>query len=169
MRPPILKVLLLASGLFLGACALMPGAAPTDVGVNRPDGEGYAGRGELVLRIGVSANSANPVAMVQNIGGSKSNQAVVELRYEGLDFLGRAVFERHDSDSLAGPALPPRTLALAAARSGEAMDAPDSAAFEAPDTRLVVLDLRQVRQIHIQGKIVEVLEATPSGVVFRLY
>jgi len=38
-----------------------------------------------------------------------------------------------------------------------------------PDTREILLDLRLAREIRVQGKIIEIVEASPSGVVFRLY
>ena len=86
-------------------------------------------------------------------------RSAVELRYLGLDSYGRALFERHDVDSIAGAGQSP-----APAPGTEAAPAGAGA-----DTRQIALDLRLVRQIHIQGKIVEVLEATRSGVVFRIY
>ncbi|HYA66310.1 MAG TPA: hypothetical protein VEE84_06455, partial [Burkholderiaceae bacterium] len=75
-----------------------------------------------------------------------------------------AVFERHDVDTLAGP--PPAPPVGAASPDTEAGFA---AAGLPADTRQILLDLRLSRQIRVQGKIIEILEASASGVVFRLY
>lgn len=140
-----LGVLLVAAAL--GAC----GALHPDKSANRPDGEGYAGTGALVLRVALPGERAglgvNPFARAPE-------RANTEVRYLGLDASGRAVFQRRDVDTVAGPG----TAAPAA---------PDGAAE--PDTRQIVVDLRTSRQLRVQGKIIEVIEATASGVVFRIY
>ncbi len=128
----------------LGACAT------GNVATNRPAGEGYAGVGELVLQISVPGGHWYDGL----IPGEK--RASVEIRYLGIDDAGRAVFERHDVDVLAGRPVAADTGA-GIARSGPI------------DTRRIAIDLRTTREIHVQGKIIDVLEASPSGVVFRLY
>ena len=138
-----LAALMLAAAL--GACAT------GGVSTNRPTGEGYAGVGELVLRLSVPGSEHWYDSLIPG-----ERRASVEIRYLGIDDAGRAVFERHDVDVLAGR--PVRADAGAGvARSGPI------------DTRRIAIDLRTTREIHVQGKIIDVLEASPSGVVFRLY
>jgi len=50
-----------------------------------------------------------------------------------------------------------------------APEAGGNSAPAAPNTREIALDLRFTRQLRVQGKIIEVIEATASGVVFHLY
>ena len=165
MHDRLLRILLLLCPVALGACALLSPLGLSKSSSNRPDGEGYAGSGELVLRIGLDANEDLPFSML-GLGKSQAKRASVELRYLGLDAFGRAVFERHDVDALAGDPQFPRslpTLADAGGQSGTAVEP------QLPDTRQIVLDLRRTRQIHIQGKTIEIVDASPSGVVFHLY
>jgi hypothetical protein len=148
--------------LLLGAsgCALPPAS---NIAVNRPNGEGYAGRGELVLRVGLQQPEGGG-NLLSGWAGHPTGRGSVEIRYLGLDPSGRAIFQRHDIDDLAGaPArvLPQEAMGDASAGQG--------APAQPLNTREIVLDLRLTRQIHVQGKIIEVLEATASGVVFRLY
>jgi len=145
--------------LALGACAGPQQSALA----NRPDGEGYAGVDELLVRIRVVEDGSNWYdALVPH----KHERAWVEIRYLGLNTAGRAVFQRHDVDAMAGtPARPPFVPAAAVldAETG-------TAATTLPaDTREIVVDLRLARQIRVQGKIIEIVEASASGVVFRLY
>jgi len=159
MKRRLLRLTMTALLLALGACA-----GPQQSAVaNRPDGEGYAGVSELLLRIRVLEDGAN---WLDTLAQRKRERAWVELRYLGLNLAGRAVFERHDVDVLAGAAVPTRYVPAAAVLD---TDAGASAAALPADTREIVLDLRVARQIRIQGKIVEILEASASGVVFRLY
>jgi hypothetical protein len=164
MRQRLSTIFVCFWALALGACA---GTAPPSSGSNRADGEGYAGRGDLVLRIGVPASSASLID-APGLSKNKPERGSVELRYLGLDSLGRAVFQRHDSDASAGhpPAKPEPSIAEA---GGKRPGTEESNGPDAPNTRKIALDLRLTRQIRIQGKIIEVIEATPSGVVFRLY
>ncbi len=143
----------LALCLALGACA----AGSTGAQSARPDGEGYAGVGALVTRIAVAGQPANwkETLMLRPV----HERAAVELRYLGMDEYGRALFERRDVDGIAGAGQAP----VAAPGTDAAVVAGGA------DARQIALDLRLVRQVHVQGKIVEVLEATPSGVVFRIY
>jgi hypothetical protein len=160
-RRCLLLALLVGAATQLAGCNNAPLAKPRS---NRPDGEGYAGRGELVLRIGMpdGPGALLPIP-VPGIDAKKTERAYVELRYLGLDALGHAVFLRHDADALAG--VPARLAGPAPAPDADAEGAP----ADPPDTRRIALDLRRTRQIAIQGKVIEVIEATPSGVVFRLY
>lgn len=167
MLAPRISTLLLcaavaAAGAPLGACTSVIG--PPGATVNRPDGEGFAGRGELVVRIGMPGAVSG--INIPGLSDSRPERASIELRYLGLDSSGRAVFERRDSDKLAGAPVP-----VATAAPGSDSDTGVTAVSKGlpPDSRQIVLDLRLVRQIRIQGKIIEVLEATPSGVVFRVY
>ena len=154
-RIRILATLLLLS---LGACASFQPAAQA----NRPDGEGYAGVGELLVRIRVLQDNAG---WFESLMPRKNQRAMVEIRYLGINPAGRAVFERHDVDLLAGP--PPAALSSTALPSDVE---PSFAAAGLPaDTRQILLDLRLARQIRVQGKIIEILEASATGVVFRLY
>lgn len=147
-------------GAVLLAVAACMATAPAAI-ANRPDGEGYAGVGELLVRISVPQGSGGPF---ESLKPHKGERAVVEVRYLGLNSAGRAVFERHDVDTLAGPPVPPRSAAAAYEV------APGTAGALLPlDTTEILLDLRLARQIRIQGKIIEILEASASGVVFRLY
>ena len=150
-------LLLLGLALAAGGCSLAERPGPS---ISRPEGEGFAGRGELVLRIGMPAGGG---ISIPGVSSQKPERASVELRYLGLDATGRAMFERHDIDTLAGAPVPPST------ESGAGEANAQTAGPTAPDTRQIVLDLRLTRQIRIQGKIIEILEATPSGVVFRIY
>jgi hypothetical protein len=150
---------LACAGLGLAACSFVERPGPT---INRPDGEGFAGRGELVVR--VSMPGATSGVTIPGLTDSRPERASIELRYLGIDSTGRAVFERHDVDKLAGAAAPVPAVGTEA----ESGAAPADQGL-APDTRLIALDLRLTRQIHMQGKIIEVVEATPSGVVFRIY
>lgn len=152
--------LLLAAALTAAACSTFTPPATSD---SRPDGEGYAGRGELVLRIGLTATGGSPV-YVQGISEKRPERGQVELRYLGLDSTGRAVFQRRDADALGGTAIAVKDPSEPV--EPELKYTPDS---DTPNTRQIVLDLRLTRQIHIQGKTVEVVEASPSGLVFRLY
>lgn len=172
--------------LVLGGCAASPlasaaPAAPPAGTANRPDGEGYAGVGELLVRIGVPQGGPSWAApLTENLPLGHRERAYVEIRYQGLDSLGRAVFERRDGDALAAAA-PNTVLPVTARGTVLAPAAPATPGGEAtmgngsiappvtPDTRDIAMDLRLTRQLHIQGKIIEVLEATASGVVFRLY
>jgi hypothetical protein len=149
--------------LSLGACALYTPSLTQQV--NRPDGEGYAGAGELVLRIGQAQEDKSSSNWFGFGNAHRQERSSIELRYVGLDAAGRAVFRRHDVDAIAGPPVAPamEPVALAADQGGG-----DRTALP-PDTRDIVIDMRLARQIRIQGKIVEIVEATPSGVVFRLY
>jgi hypothetical protein len=141
----------LAVGLV--ACNSTPAPAESGgmhISSNRPDGEAYAGKGELVLRIIVAGPDANVLdAIKATEGKARAEMAHVDLRYGGLDSLGRAVFQRHDVDQLA---------------SGR--PASDGAGGH---VQTLTLDLRHVRQLHVQGKTIEILDASDSGVVFRLY
>ncbi len=137
----------------VAACSVLGGQ--TGAHANRPDGEGYAGVGQRLVRIGVPGGDGS---WYQNLAGKKSERAAVELWYKGLDSGGRALFERRDVDALAGTSDAPKAPAQT-----------DAAAPTDPNTREIVLDMRLARQLHIQGKIIEILEATSSGVVFRLY
>ncbi|SPE22980.1 exported hypothetical protein [Burkholderiales bacterium] len=145
--------------LALGACAGPQQSAVT----NRPDGEGYAGVDELLVTIRVLADGTN---WFDAVVPHKHERAWVEIRYLGLNSAGRAVFARHDVDALAGAPVPPRAEPAAVVLD---TDAGASAAAMPADTREIVVDLRVARQIRIQGKIIEILEASASGVVFRLY
>jgi hypothetical protein len=177
--------LLLAACLALAGCAVSPTEAtaplaPPAGSANRPDGEGYAGVGELLVRIGVQQEGPSwTESLTAGLTQRKRERAFVEIRYQGLDSLGRAVFERRDGDALAAAA--PNTVlpttakgtVLAPTAAAVPADADPAAGVNAPpatpNTRDIALDLRLSRQLHIQGKIVEVVEATASGVVFRLY
>jgi len=143
----------LCSASIVAACSVLGGQPSAHA--NRPDGEGYAGVGQRLVRIGVPASGGS---WYQDLAGKKSERAAVELWYRGLDSGGRALFERRDVDALAGTPDAPK----APARE-------DGAAANDPNAREIVLDMRLARQLHIQGKIIEILEATSSGVVFRLY
>lgn len=157
---------ILGAWLFLavGGCAVLsPGPA-----ANRPDGEGFAGVGELIVRISLSTevNSAGDLFATHRI-----ERAWVEIRYLGLDSAGRAVFLRRDHDVLAAgsPAVAAAGAqsAPAAAQAGVAED--PASGDSGPDTHKIHLDLRLARQLRIQGKVIEVVEANATGVVFRLY
>jgi hypothetical protein len=148
----------LAAGL-LSACASIASLTATGPVSNRPDGEGYAGAGELVLRLGPPAEKKS--GWFTNLASQHKETATVELRYVGLDANGRAVFRRHDVDAIAGPPVPMNPP------PGDPA-APRAAALP-PDTRDIVVDMRLARQIRIQGKIIEIVEASRSGVVFNLY
>jgi len=129
--------------LLLASCASdAPGAHK--VVASRPDGEGHAGKGEMVLRLQVYAQDAS--GTFRWLAG-RTEQANVEILYQGLDDEGRAVFERRDFDR-------------AAALDG---------AHPAQTTRQIAIDLRTSRLLQVQGKVIEVREAAPSGVVFRIY
>jgi hypothetical protein len=160
MRLPalVLSALLLCA-LVLGACA----SSPPQVVSNRADGEAYAGTGTTMLRLGLMQNRSNP--LVDLIRG-REERGYIELRYAGLDAAGRAVFVRHDVDPVADPRkAPPRP-----ATGPTGPDEGPTAVPAAPaDTREIVLDLRLSRQIRIQGRTIEILEATAAGVVFHLY
>lgn len=147
--------------LLLAGCGSI--AQPSIVS-NRPNGEGYAGAGELVVRIGQMRQEGFGGLFA---GGDtrRRERAYVELRYVGLDAYGRAVFRRHDVDSIAGKPDPQALEPAPTPAEGAQAEAPTLP----PDTRDIVIDLRRARQIHIQGKVVEILEATSSGVVFNLY
>ena len=136
--------------LVLGACAVVHPKPWT----NRPDGEGYAGTGALVLRIGLAGP---PAPWYSNPFAPRPERAATELHYLGIDEAGRALFQRSDADAVAGPGRAGAPEPVTGDPSGR------------PDVRRIAIDLRTTRQIHIQGKIVEILEATASGVVFRLY
>ena len=143
--------------LAAAACAtIFPSAV-----ANRPDGEGYAGVGELMVRIRVMENNSG--GWLDGLAPRRNTRATVELRYLGINSAGRAVFERRDVDKLAG--------APVASSPGTGPEQPSGSAGIAmpPDTRDILLDLRLARQIRIQGKIIEIVEASDSGVVFRLY
>jgi hypothetical protein len=153
-------------GISTSSAGAVPAPTPSPAVSNRPDGEGYAGRGELVVRLTVPAATSKLTLPGSDDKKKKEpDRAVVDLRYLGLDSQGRAVFERHDSDHVAGA---PEAAALTPDVADAAPTAPGDGK-QPIDTRDIVLDLRLVRQIHIQGKVIEVVEATPSGVVFRLY
>jgi len=127
---------------------------------NRPDGEGYAGVGELIVRIRVLGDNTG---WFEALMPRRTTRAFVELRYRGFNPAGRAVFERRDVDNLAGAPVGSRPAAASDTEAGSA------GASLPPDTREILLDLRMARQIRIQGKIIEIVEASNSGVVFRLY
>ena len=151
------QIALATSLLAAAACTT---SAPSAV-ANRPDGEGYAGVGELLVRIGVPQDNGG---WFESLRPHKGQRAVVEVRYLGLNSAGRAVFERHDVDILAGPPVPPGSVVAATEVEPGA-----TAGILPVDTREILLDLRLARQIRIQGKIIEIIEASASGVVFRLY
>lgn len=175
-RSPWLSLLPCLLALALGACAsiLAPLGAGPNSASNRPNGEGYAGRGELVLRMGMAGSGGplgllssddGPLAMFRS-GPKKPDRANIEVRYLGLDGLGRAVFQRQDNDAMAGHAVAVTPAPGPADPQGLVPVAEEAQQL---NTRQIALDLRLTRQLRIQGKIVEVIEATPSGVVFRLY
>jgi len=140
-----------------------PETLSAPISVNRPDGEGYAGNGELLVRIGL--RQGDSLGWIGSLAGhhNGAERATIEIRYLGLDSLGRAVFERRDADALAAaPARTPGAAALAG--TSAPADSPDG-----PNVRQITLDLRMARQLRVQGKIIEVIEAAASGVVFRLY
>jgi hypothetical protein len=183
--PAAMAALLVAAFLGMGGCASSPMASaapvpPAAATANRPDGEGYAGVGELLVRIGVQQEGPNWVeSLAVGLTDRKRERAYVEIRYQGLDSLGRAVFERRDGDALAAAA--PNTVLPTSAKGAVLAPVPTVVPADAsaghsaiaapvtPNMRDIALDLRLSRQLHIQGKIVEVLEATASGVIFRLY
>lgn len=150
------RLLALTVLLAAGACTTL---FPSTV-ANRPDGEGFAGVGELIVRIRVLEDNAG---WFNGMMPRKNARATVELRYLGINSAGRAVFERRDVDNLAGA---PAASAPAASSGLEAGGAP---AGLPRDTRDILLDLRLARQIRIQGKVIEIVEASDTGVVFRLY
>ena len=163
----------LAAGALLlgaGACSSLGGSTGTSAAANRPEGEGYAGVGELLVRIGVHPEASG---LVDSFSPRKPERGFVEIRYQGLDSLGRAVFERHDADAFAegAPAasLPTSARGTALVPAPAAPEAGGNSAPAAPNTREIALDLRFTRQLRVQGKIIEVIEATASGVVFHLY
>jgi len=151
------QLVTLTTLLAAAACATI---FPSTV-ANRPDGEGYAGVGELIVRIRVMEDNAG--GWFDGLMPRKNTRATVELRYLGFNSAGRAVFERRDVDKLAGAPVAPSP--------GTGPDQPSGSAgmVTPPDTRDILLDLRLARQIRIQGKIIEIVEASDSGVVFRLY
>jgi hypothetical protein len=149
----------IGASALLAACAALQTSATSD----RPDGEGYAGTGELVVRIGVPKQSFNPADQFTT---HPAERARVEIRYMGLDGQGRAVFQRYDADSAAGSPQAPAIPVSSGAEGAERVQSPDTLP---PHTMPIVLDLRLTRQIHVQGKIIEVVQATATGVVFRLY
>ncbi len=153
--------------LGLAGCAAPASNASS---INRPEGEGYAGVGELLLRVGVQQE---PAGLMDSLVPRKKERGFVEIRYQGLDGLGRAVFERHDADALAGDApggaLPTSAKGTILVPAPAVADPGALIAPIAPNTREIPLDLRLVRQLRVQGKIIEVIEATATGVVFRLY
>ncbi len=152
--PGLLRLALLA--LVLGGCASPSGPA---VNANRPDGEGYAGTGELLLRVGMPQAS---LGWLGSLSPQRTERASVEVRYLGLDGAGRALFERSDHDALASAAADAGHRPAAGPDAGIAPDGP-------PNVQLIAVDLRLGRQIRVQGKIIEILQASASGVVFRLY
>jgi hypothetical protein len=130
----------LSSLLLLASCASnAPNVVP-----NRADGEGHAGRGEVVVRLQIYAQT--PAGTFAWLTGRRE-QATIEILYQGLDDAGRVLFERRDMDRAAAPA----------------------GAHPAETTRQIPLDLRTTRLLRVQDKVIEVREAGPSGVVFRLY
>jgi len=141
----------------LGACAALQPSAQA----NRPDGEGYAGVGELLVRIRVMSDGTS---FVESLMPRKTQRATVEIRYLGINSAGRAVFQRHDVDLLAGA-----PVALAPGNGSSDAETGYAASNLPSDTREILLDLRLAREIRVQGKIIEIVEASPSGVVFRLY
>ncbi len=143
---------LLGAMLLVAACGT---SEPTAV-ANRPGGEGYAGVGERLVQIRVPSDSGH---WWQVEPKAKRERASVEISYVGLDSAGRAVFQRHDIDALAGAPVLDKS---AGAAGGEGTGL-------AANTRQIVLDLRLSRQIRVQGKIIEIIEATSSGVVYHLY
>lgn len=159
MLPPGIRGSVAVVLLALAACASPQQSAQA----NRPDGEGYAGVGELLVKIHVLEDHGG---WTDPLATRKHERASVEIRYLGLNSTGRAVFERHDVDALAGAPGPAKTAPAAAALDS---DAGTSTATLPADTRQILLDLRLARQIRVQGKIIEILEASASGVVFRLY
>jgi hypothetical protein len=134
----------LSATLFLLASCASSATSTPNIVASRADGEGHAGRGELVLRLRVYAQDASGV--LQWLAGRRE-QATVEILYRGLDESGRALFERRDLDRAAAQ---PGTTA-------------------AQSTREIALDLRVSRLLRVQEKVLEVREADPSGVDFRLY
>jgi len=164
-RPAVLAGTLLLS--LVAGCSTAPVSPPeapsAPLSVNRPDGEGYAGNGELLVRIAL--RQPDSMGWVGGLMGhhNGADRATIEIRYLGLDSLGRAVFERRDADALAAaPARTPGAAAVAGASAAADM-------HDGPNVRQITLDLRMARQLRVQGKIIEVIEAAPSGVVFRLY
>jgi hypothetical protein len=155
------RLLAALAAALLAACTSMVPYGGSGLVSNRPDGEGYAGAGELVLRLGPPPEKAGWFGA---LGPHARDASSVELRYIGLDANGRAVFRRHDVDAIAGAPLPSGAAATDPADTlgGRPPALP-------PDTRDIVIDMRLARQIRLQGKIVEIVEATRSGVVFRLY
>lgn len=150
------RLLAVTAVLALAACTTI---FPSVV-ANRPDGEGYAGVGELIVRIRVMEDKGG---WFEGLVPRKNTRATVELRYLGFNSAGRAVFERRDVDHLAG--VPAASTPAAASDT----DTGGAAAGLPRDTRDILLDLRLARQIRIQGKIIEIVEASDTGVVFRLY
>ena len=150
------RLLTLTALLAASACTtIFPSAV-----ANRPDGEGYAGVGELIVRIRVMGQNTG---WFEGLIPSKNARATVELRYLGINSAGRAVFERRDLDNLAGAPV------VSTPAAGSGLEPGTTAAGLPPDTRDILLDLRLARQIRIQGKIIEIVEASDTGVVFRLY
>ena len=150
------RLLTLSALLAASACTTI---FPSTV-TNRPDGEGYAGVGELIVRIRVMGQNTG---WFEGFIPSKNARATVELRYLGINSAGRAVFERRDLDNLAGAPV------VSTPAAGSGLEAGTAPAGLPPDTRDISLDLRLARQIRIQGKIIEIVEASDTGVVFRLY
>jgi hypothetical protein len=132
------------------------------VNANRPDGEAYAGKGEVVLRLSMSGPDANVVQQLRStLGKVRPETARMELRYEGLDSSGHALFSRKDVDVLADPHAEHREAEVHG--EGRPSDGPGK------NTQELVVNLRVQRQIHIQGRTIEILDAHPEGVVFRVY
>ena len=160
---PLMRRLLAAvAAAVLCACTV----APLMPATSRPD-EAYAGTGQRLARIAVSQGNAvlDALLMKASAGG------YVDIRYLGLDSLGRAVFERRDSPP-AGARLQPRDPDPAATAADSATPgamAPPAAVPSDTHVNLIALDLRLNRQLHIQGRTIEVLDATASGLVYRLY
>jgi hypothetical protein len=170
------RIFVAGLGAFLFGCSPIR----QETAVSRPAGvESFASIGDVMVRIDASESLPNAFGKA-DIFGRTRDRGFSELRFMGLAPNGVAVFRRRDVDIMTNETTMSRTgfgssVATAQATgqgvivSGVTTQAPaPNVAVLPPDTTEFALDLRQGHIITIRDRVIEILDANPSGIRFTI-
>jgi len=178
MHKPIILAL-----LFVMACSPIEQRQQA----SRAAGEAFASVGDVVLHVNVSDNLPNAFGRA-DLFGRRRDRGFSELRYLGLAPDGRAVFQRRDIDIATNETvfsrMPNSSFVGAQGQAGFTgnrfgsqgnagwIASGSSIAPTPADIQLVpsggqfAIDLSQGRRVTIQGRAIDIVEATGAGIRF---
>lgn len=176
MKP--IRLVFLALAASIAACAPVQRRADP---VSSSTGPQVAGVGDVLLRLDITENLPNAFGGA-DIFGRRRDRGYVELRYAGLLPDGRVVLHRKDVEVLNTETTMSRTGVGFATTQGSVRAAGNVASVQGttiyttpqratvlplpPDSREIVLDLKQSRTLPVSGRTIEVLEAQPHMIQF---